>query len=131
MIELYDIIKIKKDVNFKMPIIQEFIGEIDDIIFKDEVVYYATEFIVDEIESRFDIRNSKLTKDLSDSIDLLSNDYTIPISEIKEAMFNCLKYSHNFRNLEFNISGDDMGFEDLNQRIKDRVYENSKESTIE
>lgn len=114
-----------------MPVIQEFIGELDDIIFKDEVVYYATEFIVDEIESRFDIRNSKLTKDLSDSIDLLSNDYTIPISEIKEAMFNCLKYSHDFRNLEFNISGDDMGFEDLNQRIKDRVYENSKESTIE
>ena len=114
-----------------MPIIQEFIGEIDNVIINDENVYFTVEHVTDAIEEKFKIRNPKLTEDLFYAIDMLYYENDTPIGELEEEIHHCLSKANTFKDLKFEIFGSTDKLDKLNENIKNRVYENSKESTIE
>lgn len=114
-----------------MPIIQEFIGEIDGVIINDANLYYTLEDIMFTIEKKFNMRNPELTKDLYDSIDKVYFEYDTSIGDLQEDVYCCLSKANNFKDIQFEIFGNIEDMKDLNKKIKDGVYENSKESTIE
>lgn len=58
----------------KYEIKQEFIGTINDVVFDDRYIYYATGFILDLIETRFgEVYNDKFIKDLKETIRKISD----------------------------------------------------------
>lgn len=111
----------------KYEIKQEFIGTINDVVFDDRYIYYATGFILDLIETRFgEVYNDKFIKDLKETIRKISDSTdSFSFVDLEKDFQYVITYvsSRKFEELEFD---DYYHAEYLNERLKKGEYTKTK-----
>lgn len=111
----------------KYEIKQEFIGTINDVVFDDRYIYYATGFILDLIETRFgEVYNDKFIKDLKETIRKISDSTdSFSFADLENDFYYAITYvsSRKFEELKFD---DYYHAEYLNERLKKGEYTKTK-----
>lgn len=107
----------------KYEIKQEFIGYINNVIFDDRYIYYATGYILDLIEARFDeVYNNKFIRDLAETIRKIKDNTDSFSFEDLEKDFYYELTNENYKKFE------DIKFNNyyyakyLNERLKNGEY---------
>lgn len=111
----------------KYEIKQEFIGTINDVVFDDRYIYYATGFILDLIETRFgEVYNDKFIKDLKETIRKISDSTdSFSFADLENDFYYAItnKDIKRFEDIKFD---DYYHAEYLNERLKKGEYTKTK-----
>lgn len=108
----------------KTKIIQGFKAKINDVIFTDEIIYYSTKYILEEIEAKFgECYNEDFVQDLYSTIEIMEQKYeTFSHDILTSDFYNSIDKANNFNEIKFEYDGDDWKIRDLNEKIKNRDY---------
>lgn len=107
----------------KYEIKQEFIGTINDVEINDKYIYNTTQYILDDIETRFgEVYNEKFIRDLAETIKKIKdNTDSFSFEELEKDFYYAItneKYK-KFEDIQF----DDYYYaEYLNERLKNGEY---------
>ncbi|MCL4582990.1 hypothetical protein KST10_07395 [Fusobacterium animalis] len=106
----------------KTYIISDFVGIIDDIIIKNQKIFYSVEHILSKIEDKFgECYNKKFVEDLVNQIDYLY----LKLDDFEFSKFEIeinLKVK-KFNEIKFSYYGDEFyGIEEFNNNISKGIY---------
>lgn len=107
----------------KYEIKQEFIGTINDVEINDKYIYNTTQYILDDIETRFgEIYNDKFIRDLAETIKKIKdNTDSFSFEDLEKDFYYAITNQdvEKFENIQFN---DYYYTEYLNERLKNGEY---------
>lgn len=104
----------------------EFEGYINNILFDNEQIYYAAEYLLTTIEAKFDeIYTDEFVSDLSDAIARCAyKTFEFSMSDFEEEMIENIFGAKSFEDIQFSP----MYFnQELNQNLKQGKYTKKKE----
>lgn len=109
--------------NMKSEIVQHFKGKINDVEFSDEFVFNICDFLLWNIESKFNIESPTwLIENLKDAIQIIYLKYdNVNFVDIENEFLSCIGKAKNFKSLRFEMYGDDWKFDFLNEAIQKNV----------
>ncbi|CAM3108345.1 hypothetical protein STFE110948_02510 [Streptobacillus felis] len=113
----------------KSEIINKFLGTINGVEITNEIIYYSTEFLLEQIENKFgEIYNKEFVEDLSNTIETMYLKYDeFSFSDLENEFYYCIKRADNFNDIQFEYFGLDWKITDLNESISEGKYtENTK-----
>lgn len=87
----------------KSQILTFFEGEINDVKFNDEQLYYSTEYILDTIEEQFgEIYNNDFVEELRNFIDIYMNNMDYPsYAKLENSMTTDIENANSFEEIKF------------------------------
>ena len=104
----------------------KFEGYINNILFDDEQIYYATEYILSTIEGKFDEKyTDEFVSDLSDAIAHCAyKTFEFSMSELEEEMEDNIRDAKSFEDIQFTPIYFDRN---VNKNLKKGRYTKKKE----
>jgi len=114
----------------RFEIIHEFKGFIGTTEFDDKQIFYTTQFLVENIENRFNIVVcDEFIKSFSGEIDrFIYKSEGLILSEFENELSNCISDENitSFEQIAFSVYGDDYRFSDFNKEISEGKFTYTK-----